>query len=107
MKQDTLITVVSKDSSSGHLDDNGVWVQDSNVVTSTYCFIEPYSKQKAIYKYGIDVETNRRVFIDHVEPLIKVGMIIKANNIEYEIKAIPWDMRHMEILALSKESVSS
>lgn len=106
MKQDTLINVSSSDSSTGHLDDNGVWVADSTPATSTYCFIEPYSKQRAIYKYGIDVETNRRVFIDHIEPLIKVGMNISDGINTYEITAIPWDIRHMEILVLLKESVS-
>lgn len=107
MKQDTLITVLSSDSTTGHLDDNGVWVQDSKIVTSTYCFIEPYSKQRAIYKYGIDVETDRRVFIDHLDSSIKVGMVLQANGISYEIKAIPYDYRHMEMLALTKESISS
>lgn len=106
MKQDTLIQVLSQDTSTGHLDDNGVWVADSNVVTSTYCLIEPYSQQKAIYKYGISVEIDRRVFIDHFEPLVKVGMVLKTADKQYEVKAIPWDLRHMEILALSKESVS-
>lgn len=107
MKQDTLISVLSEDSSSGHLDENGVWVADSTAIASTYCFIEPYSKQRAIYKYGIDVETNRRVFIDHEEPLIKVGMNISDGTNIYEITAIPWDIRHMEILVLLKERVSS
>lgn len=107
MKQNIFIQVLNSDSSTGHLDDNGVWVADKNVITSTYCFIEPYSQDRAITKYGIDVNINRRVFIDHVESSIKVGMTIKAGNKQYEIKAIPWDYKHMEILALARESISS
>lgn len=107
MRQDTFINIYQFDSSTGHYDDNGVWVQDKKLIVSTMCFIEPYSKQRAINKYGIDVENNRRIFIDHEEPLIKVGMIaIKANDTQYEIKAIPWDYKHLELLALSKESVA-
>ena len=105
MKQDTLVNIYVQ-GTTGHADDNGVWVADESLVTSTYCFIEPYSQEKAKYKYGVDVECNRRVFIDHEEPLLKVGMIMRTNTKEYEIKAIPWDYRHMELLVLMKDSVA-
>jgi deoxycytidine triphosphate deaminase len=102
MRQDTLINIGTLD--GGHLDDNGVWVQDFQTVVSTYCFIEPYSQERAIRKYGIDVEVNKRIFIDHVDPNIKVGMYIDDGT--FQIKAIPWDLKHMEIIALKKESIS-
>lgn len=107
MKQDTQSQIFSSDSSTGHYDDNGVRVSDETLITATNCLIVPYSRQQAIYKYGIDVEINKLIFIDHELPTINVGMIIKAKGKQYEIKSIPWDVRHMEILALSKESVSS
>lgn len=105
MKQDTLINIYVK-GTTGHADEYGIWVPDETIVTSTYCLIEPYSQEKAKYKYGVDVETNRRVFIDHEEPLIKVGMIMRTDTKEYEIKAIPWDYRHIELLVLAKDSVA-
>lgn len=106
MKQNSSVQVYTLDDSTGYYDSNGVWIQGRKPVTFTMCFIEPYSQEKAKYKYGIDVETNRRVFIDHIDTLIKIGMVMTIDNKDYEIKAIPWDLRHMEILVLGKDSVS-
>ena len=111
MKQDTLISIYTK-GSNGHLDENGVWIQDDSIIVSSYAFIEPYSRQLAVFKYGIDVEANKRIFIDHVINGIKVGMTVKFKNEfgideECEIKAIPWYKKHMEIIGYSKESVEN
>lgn len=100
MKQDTLINIGIL--GNGYLDDTGVWVEDFQAIVSVFCFIEPYSQERAVRKYGVDVEVNRRIFIDHVDPGIKVGMYI--NDGTFQIKAIPWDLKHMEIIALEKES---
>jgi hypothetical protein len=102
MKQDTLIAIGTLD--GGNLDENGVWVEGFKPVISTYCSIQPYSQELAVRKYGIDVMVNKRIFIDHVDPAIKVGMYI--NDGTCQIKAIPWDYKHMEIIAYKKESVA-
>lgn len=88
----------------GQLDDMGVWLEGFQEIISVDCFVEPYSRERAIRKYGIDVEVNRRIFIDHVDPNIKVGMYI--NDGTFQIKAIPWDLKHMEIIAFKKESMA-
>lgn len=111
MKHNAKINICDKD--NGRLDENGVWVQDDSIIIqSCGAFIEPYSQQRAIYKYGIDVEVNRRIFIDHVFNGIKVGMKVKfknefGNDEECEIRAIPWYKRHMELIGYSKESVDN
>lgn len=112
MLADKLISICSKDTNSGHLDDMGVWVEDLNVIKTIWVDIQPYSQERLLRQYGIDVEVNKRIFIDHEDSDIKVGRYIqytnKQNIVEtYEIKAIPWDDGYMDVMALEKVSVSS
>lgn len=111
MLTDKLISICSKDVNGGHLDDMGVWVEDLNVIKTIWADIQPYSKERLLRQYGIDVEVNKRIFVDCEDPEIKVGRFIqyanKQNIVEtYEIKAIPWDDGYMDIMALEKVSVS-
>ncbi|WP_297428894.1 hypothetical protein [Clostridium sp.] len=107
MKQDTLIQIFYYDDSTGQLDDNGVYIQNEVLLTTSTALILPYSRKLAIDKYGIDVDVNKLIIIDHEISNINIGMLIKDNKgNQYEIKDIPWDLRRLEILAHTKVSVS-
>ena len=66
---------------------------------------QPYSKALLLKTYGYDIEVNVRIFIPNFDSDIKIGTILKYTNkygksINAEVKAIPWDKNHMEVVCL-------
>ncbi|MDF2804126.1 MAG: hypothetical protein K0S61_4029 [Anaerocolumna sp.] len=112
MLADKTISICIKDKDSGHLDDMGVWVEDFVTLKTIQADIQPYSQKLLLQKYGIDIEVNKRIFIDYEDSEIKVGRFIQYINKQslvetYEIKAIPWDDGYMDVMVLGKVSASS
>ena len=75
------------------------WIKDVD------CDMQSYSKELLIKQYGINIEVNKRFFMDY-NPNIKLGTILYYTNLQsnvetYEVKAIPWDDEPtMEVICL-------
>lgn len=104
MRQDDVVTIYTK--TVGHKDAHGSWVPGSNEpLKDINCDVQPYSKELLLKQYGYDIEVNKRIFIDGFEPNIKIGTTLKyinnqGNTETYEVKGIPWDKGHMEVVCL-------
>lgn len=78
---------------------NLVWAKDVD------CDMQSYSKELLIKQYGLNIEVNKRFFMDY-DPIIKIGTIFYYRNLQndietYEVKAIPWDDEPtMEVICL-------
>lgn len=89
----------------GHNTGTG-WVPGTDErVKDIDCDIQPYSQELLLKNYGYNIEVNKRIFIEGFEPDIKIGSILKYLNKQgvtevYEVKSIPWDDGHMEVMAL-------
>jgi len=76
-----------------------IWIKDVD------CDMQSYSKELLIKQYGLNIEVNKRFFIDY-DQNIKIGTIFSylnsQNEVEkYEVKAIPWDSEPtMEVVCL-------
>ncbi len=89
---------------NGEKDSHGSWVENEVFVKNIYVDIQPYSTQLLLNQYGYNIEVNKRVFIDHYDSDIKIGTVLKYENLEgvtesYEVKVIPWDDGYMEVMA--------
>jgi hypothetical protein len=75
------------------------WVEDLELD------IQPYSKALLMKQYGYDIEVNKRMYLEYFDKNIKIGTILKyidkyGQNINLEIKTIPWDDGYMEFMGL-------
>ena len=79
------------------------WVRSSLDSSEVYVDIQPYSTKLLLNQYGYDIQVNKRIFIDHFEPKIKIGTLLKYENKSgetetYEVKLIPYDDPYMEVI---------
>lgn len=105
MKQDEVITLYKK--TEGHQDSHGGWIPGTNgPLKDIYCDVQPYSRELLLKQYGYDINVNVRIFIDCIDIDIKIGTTLSYINQQgitenYEVKAIPWNKGHMEVVCLA------
>lgn len=75
------------------------WIKDID------CDMQSYNKELLIKQYGINIEVNKKFFMDF-DSNIKLGTILRYENFQkeietYEVKVIPWDDESvMEVICL-------
>jgi hypothetical protein len=88
--------VVLVNSTEGSKDKYGGFVEGEPIYKNMTVDIQPSSRELFLKTYGYDVEVNKLMFCN-TDSDIKIGSIIEFNNIDYEVRSIPWDDGHMEV----------
>lgn len=83
--------------SEGTTDEYGGYVVGTETSETLMCNIQPFSRELLLKKYGFDIEVTK-LMICSVDNDIKEGSIIIYNKKKYEVKKIPWDVSHFEVM---------
>ena len=89
--------VILKNTSIGETDEYGGYVPGIETSKEIMADVQPYSRELMLKKYGYDIEVSKLMFCN-VDLEIKEGSIIIFNSKDYEVKKIPWDAGHMEVI---------
>lgn len=84
---------------TGHLDDNGLWVQSGlEVVKTIECDVQPYSGKLAYIDYAYDKDVKYRVFCDVYDELQLGTQVRYKDKIYYIVEIKDWDDYYILLL---------
>lgn len=89
--------VTLKNTSEGTTDEYGGYVPGVETTKILYTDIQPFSRELLLKKYGYDIEVTKLMLCD-VDDDIKEGSIVVFKGKDYEVKKIPWDDGHYEVV---------